>query len=114
MTAKASRVGFDWSRLEDILAKMQEEASELLQAQTENNPERMTDEVGDLLFVAVNAARFLEVDPETALRRSNDKFDRRFRYVESSVKQQGRKLKDASLEEMDALWEEAKSVGKSS
>jgi tetrapyrrole methylase family protein/MazG family protein len=114
MTAKASRVGFDWSCLEDILAKLHEEASELLQAQAENNSERTTDEVGDLLFVAVNAARFLEVDPETALRRSNDKFDRRFRYVESSVKQKGQELKDASLEEMDALWEEAKSVQKSS
>ena len=110
MTAKASRVGFDWSCLEDILAKLQEEASELVEAQEENNPDSIIDEVGDLLFVAVNAARFLGVDPETALRHSNDKFDRRFRYVESSVKQQGRALNDASLEEMDALWEEAKKI----
>jgi len=108
MTAKASRVGFDWSCLKDILSKLQEEASELVQAQEENNPDSIADEVGDLLFVVVNAARFLGVDPETALRRCNDKFNRRFRYVESSVKQQGRKLKDASLEEMDVLWEEAK------
>ena len=63
--------------------------------------------------MAVNAARFLEVDPETALRRSNEKFDRRFRFVEASIKQQGRRLKDASLEEMEALWEEAKTVRKS-
>lgn len=109
MTAKASRVGFDWSRLEDILEKLNEEISELAHARVEDNQEKIADEVGDLLFVAVNVARFLGVDPETALRHSNDKFDRRFRYVESSVKRQGRGLKDASLEEMDALWEEAKS-----
>ena len=110
MTAKASRVGFDWNRLEDILAKLQEEASELVEAVRGSDPDRIADEIGDLLFVAVNAARFLGVDPETALRRSNDKFDRRFRYVESSVKRQGRSLKDASLAEMDALWDEAKTA----
>jgi len=110
MTAKASRVGFDWSCLEDILAKLQEEASELAHASTEGNLEKITDEAGDLLFVAVNAARFLGVDPETALRHSNEKFNLRFRYVESTIKKQGRKLKDTSLEEMDALWNEAKKV----
>ncbi len=61
-----------------------------------------------MLFVAVNAARFLGIDPETALRRTNRKFDRRFRYIESSIKRQGRGLRDASLAEMDALWDEAK------
>ncbi len=108
MTAKASRIGFDWSCLQDILKKLQEEATELLEAQDEESSDRIMDEVGDLLFVAVNAARFLGVDPETALRRSNDKFDRRFRYVETSIKKKGRELKDASLQEMDDLWEEAK------
>ena len=68
----------------------------------------MADEVGDLLFVAVNVARFLGIDPETALRRSNKKFNRRFRYMETRIKQQGRELRDASLAEMDALWDEAK------
>ncbi|MBN2243422.1 MAG: nucleoside triphosphate pyrophosphohydrolase [Acidobacteria bacterium] len=111
MTAKASRVGFDWSSLEGILKKLQEEASELLEAQAGKNPGRIADEVGDLLFVAVNAARFLGVDPETALRRSSDKFDRRFRFIENSIKRQGRTLKDASLDEMDALWEKAKKMG---
>jgi tetrapyrrole methylase family protein/MazG family protein len=110
MTAKASRVGFDWPCLGDILKKLQEEASELLEAKEEESSDRITDEVGDLLFVAVNAARFLGVDPETALRRSNNKFDRRFRFVETSIKQQGRTLNDASLEEMDALWEKAKKI----
>ena len=108
MTAKASRVGFDWTHLEDILLKMQEEASELVEARSRNDPGKIADEVGDLLFVAVNVARFLGIDPETALDRSNRKFDTRFRYIESSLKQQGRELKSASLAEMDALWEEAK------
>jgi len=108
MTAKASRVGFDWASLGDILAKMQEEASELAEAQAKQDKQRMADEVGDLLFVAVNVARFLGIDPETALQQSNRKFDERFRHVESSIKQRGRELKDASLAEMDALWEEAK------
>jgi tetrapyrrole methylase family protein/MazG family protein len=108
MTAKASRVGFDWSRLEDILSKMREEVSELMEAQSRQDSRKAADEVGDLLFVAVNVARFLGVDPETALNRCNRKFYRRFRYIETAVKQQGRELKDASLAEMDALWEEAK------
>jgi tetrapyrrole methylase family protein/MazG family protein len=108
MTAKASRVGFDWSHLEDILSKMREEASELVEAHSKQDSRKMADEVGDLLFVAVNAARFLGIDPETALGRSNEKFSRRFRYVESAIKLQGRELKNASLTEMDALWEEAK------
>src|SRR5687767_1693309 len=110
ITAKASRVGFDWNRLEDILLKLQEEMDEVLEARAEANPEKLAGEIGDLLFVAVNVARFLAIDPETALRRSNRKFVRRFRYVESQIKQQGRELKNASLAEMDALWEEAKAA----
>jgi tetrapyrrole methylase family protein/MazG family protein len=110
MTAKASRVGFDWARLEDILVKLQEEFSELQEACAGGDTEKLAGEVGDLLFVAVNVARFLGIDPETALARSNRKFSRRFRYVESSIKRQGRELKDATLAEMDSLWEEAKSV----
>ncbi len=108
MASKASRVGFDWEKLEDILQKLHEEAHELLEARKNPNPQKVVEEVGDLLFVAVNVARFLGVDPETALGRSNQKFYRRFRYVESAIKQQGRELKNASLAEMDALWEEAK------
>jgi tetrapyrrole methylase family protein / MazG family protein len=108
ITAKASRVGFDWSRLEEVLSKITEEISELKEAQSRSNPRKITEEVGDLLFAVVNVARFLRVDPETALARSNEKFDRRFRYVESAIKGQGRELKNATLVEMDALWEEAK------
>jgi MazG family protein len=108
LTAKASRVGFDWGRLEDVVAKLREEANELLEARRGGDPGRLADEVGDLLFVAVNIARFVGIDPETALHRTNRKFERRFRHIESRVKESGRELKEAGLAEMDALWEEAK------
>jgi MazG family protein len=108
MTAKASRVGFDWPKLEDVLAKLNEETAELLEARDGQNNRKIADEMGDMLFVVVNIARFLGIDPETALRCSNRKFERRFRYVESAIKKQGRELKNSSLEEMDALWNEAK------
>jgi tetrapyrrole methylase family protein / MazG family protein len=108
ITAKASRVGFDWPKLEDVLEKLREETAEILDARAKGRQEMIADEVGDLLFVAVNVARFLGVDPETALRRSNRKFNRRFRYVESAIKAQGRELRDSTLAEMDALWTQAK------
>jgi tetrapyrrole methylase family protein / MazG family protein len=108
MTSKASRVGFDWTKLEDVIKKLHEEANELMEARKKQDAQEVADEVGDLLFVAVNVARFLGIDPETALARSNRKFHRRFRHVESTIKRQGRELKNASLEEMDALWDEAK------
>jgi tetrapyrrole methylase family protein/MazG family protein len=108
ITAKASRVGFDWSRLEDILAKLKEEADELVAARERADTDELAGEVGDLLFVVVNVARFLSIDPETALARSNRKFVRRFRYVETRIKEQGRELKNATLEEMDTLWDQAK------
>jgi tetrapyrrole methylase family protein / MazG family protein len=108
MTAKASRVGFDWPDLEGILAKIDEETDELRMAHASMDTQAMADEVGDLLFVAVNAARFIGIDPDSALRRSNRKFERRFRYVESRIKKQGRRMQDATLREMDVLWQEAK------
>ncbi len=112
MTAKAARVGFDWPTLEEILRKLQEEAAELNTAYLAHDNNVLAQEVGDLLFVAVNVARFLGIDPETALRRCNKKFNRRFRYIESRIKEQGRGLRDATLAEMDALWDEAKSKEK--
>jgi len=108
MTAKAARVGFDWPDLDDILRKLQEEADELHAAHRAHESQHVAQEVGDLLFVVVNVARFLGIDPETALRRSNKKFNRRFRYLESKIKRQGRELRDTPLAEMDALWNEAK------
>jgi tetrapyrrole methylase family protein/MazG family protein len=110
MTAKAARVGFDWPDLPSILQKLQEEATELAAADRIHDTAHMAQEVGDLLFVVVNIARVLEIDPETALRRCNRKFNRRFRYLESKIKSQGRELRDASLEEMDSLWGEAKKL----
>ena len=108
MTAKAARVGFDWLCLDDVLNKLNEEAGELKEAVSGGDRGHIADEIGDLLFVAVNIARTLDIDPETALNRSNRKFEHRFRFIETTVKQQGRKLKDASLAEMDQLWNEAK------
>ena len=108
ITAKAARVGFDWQCLDDVLDKLKEETAELKKAVSSGDRQQISDEIGDLLFVAVNIARTLGVDPETALGRSNGKFERRFRYIETAIKQQGRELKDASLAEMDDLWNEAK------
>ncbi len=110
LAAKASRVGFDWPDLEGVLQKLREETEEIVEAEGTKNTEKLAHEVGDLLFVAVNVARFLGIDPETALRRSNSRFERRFRYMEAKIKAEGRELKDASLAEMDALWEQAKQI----
>lgn len=108
LTAKAARVGFDWSTVEQIVEKLREEAEELLRAVRDGQTERIADEVGDLLFVAANIARFLEIDPESALRRANLKFVERFNYIEEEMRRRGKTLKESSLEEMDQLWEEAK------
>ncbi|MBI4481915.1 MAG: nucleoside triphosphate pyrophosphohydrolase [Acidobacteria bacterium] len=108
LTSKAARVGFDWTHVDPIVDKFREELQELHQAADSGDREKMADEVGDLLFAVVNLARFLRVDPESALKRSNRKFTRRFRYVEDALKQRGKTLQQSSLEEMDTLWEEAK------
>lgn len=105
---RAARVGFDWDSWRDVLVKMDEEKAELQAAIAENNPEHIADEMGDLLFCCVNLARFLDVDPETALRASNRKFEQRFGYIERSLAAQGRALEQTSLAEMEALWNEAK------
>jgi nucleoside triphosphate diphosphatase len=105
---RAARVGFDWDDWRDVLAKMDEEKAELQAAIAENDPEKIADEMGDILFVCVNLARFLKVDPESALRASNRKFERRFGYIERSLSAQGRDFEQASLAEMEALWIEAK------
>jgi len=108
MTRRAARVGFDWSRPEEILAKLEEEVEEVRAAMAAGEDERVEDEVGDLLFVVVNLARKLGQDPEIALRRTNLKFLRRFRSVKEQLSRQGRSLEEATLEEMDALWERSK------
>jgi MazG family protein len=113
LTERASRVGFDWPSVGPCLDKLSEEIDELrheLQCDDSGDAarRRLESEVGDLLFAAVNVARLLGVDPETALKSTNRKFRRRFRHVEFGLEAQGRSPAEASLEEMDALWEEAK------
>ena len=109
LTSRASGVGFDWDHVDHVLDKLDEELAELAQARAQNAPpERIEEELGDLLFVIVNLARFLKVDPEQALRKTNRKFRRRFGYVERKLKEAGKTTAQATLAEMDALWEEAK------
>lgn len=106
---RAAKVGFDWKDVAPIFAKMTEEIGELQQALDENAPqEELAGELGDILFVCVNLARRLQVDPEEALRMTNRKFESRFRYIEERLHATGRSTDDATLEEMDALWDEAK------
>ncbi|HWO00790.1 MAG TPA: nucleoside triphosphate pyrophosphohydrolase [Blastocatellia bacterium] len=110
MTTKVSRVDFDWPDVASVLEKLDEEVEELKEAvATEpRSHQAIAGEVGDLLFVAVNVARLLGVDPESALKASNRKFRRRFRYIEDRLREQGRKPADSDHVEMDALWDEAK------
>ncbi len=112
MTTKASRVGFDWKAADGALVKLDEEVAELREAiAAEDAPAKVAEEVGDLLFVAVNVARLAGVDPESALKAANRKFRRRFRHVEERLRTEGRKPADSTLEEMDRLWDEAKARG---
>lgn len=108
LTAKAARVGFDWSHIEEVFDKLQEEIGEARTAIQSNDSGKIRDEIGDLLFVVVNIARFLNVDAESALRRTNQKFIRRFHYIEEKLKAQGKSINESNLAEMDALWQEAK------
>jgi len=110
MTTKVSRVDFDWPDVASVLEKLDEEVEELKQAVGDEQPthKEIAGEVGDLLFVAVNVARLLGIDPESALKTSNRKFRRRFRYIEERLREQGRKPADSDHVEMDALWDEAK------
>ncbi len=108
LTRKAARIGFDWRDAEGILEKMREETAEVRHALRTKEQRRIEEEVGDLLFAAVNLSRFLQVDPEIALKRANAKFSRRFREMEQRAAQGGRKLAGISREEMEQLWEAAK------
>lgn len=109
---RAAGVGFDWPDIEQIIDKMQEEAAELT-VELETTPrdnQRITDEVGDLLFVAVNLARKAGVDPETALIGCNKKFENRFNYIEQNIDKKQKSIDECSLEEMEQLWREAKTT----
>ncbi|WP_207478766.1 nucleoside triphosphate pyrophosphohydrolase [Arenibaculum pallidiluteum] len=105
---RAARVGFDWTDPADILDKIEEEIGELRTELAARERDRIEDELGDLLFAVTNLARRLEVEPEGALRRTNAKFERRFRRIEALLAVQGRSTDQTSLEEMEALWQQAK------
>lgn len=109
LTKKAAKVKFDWENTEQIFEKLIEETDELKSAIEKNgNNENIEEEIGDLLFVVVNLARKLDVDAETALKKTNRKFRRRFKFIEQNLKENGKSLEESNLREMDALWNEAK------
>jgi ATP diphosphatase len=105
---KASTVGFDWNDPRAVLDKIREEADEIEAALDRSDNTEIASETGDLMFALVNLARHVDADPETALRGTNAKFERRFAYIEHALAAKGRTLEQASLDEMDALWNEAK------
>lgn len=114
LTRKAARIGFDWEDAGGILEKMREEMAELQNALKAKVPGKMEEELGDLLFAAVNLARFLKMDPEIALKKANAKFSRRFRAMEKLARERGREFKNLPREEMEALWDVTKKIeGKS-
>jgi ATP diphosphatase len=105
---RAAQVGFDWPEALPVVDKVREELDEVLEAMSANDEEAMAEEIGDLLFVVVNLARHLKADPETALRAANAKFERRFRFIEQVLREQGRDIQACSLEELDTIWGQAK------
>ena len=108
---KARGCGFDWKKKEDVWAKVQEEVGEVADACLSGKQTDIEGEFGDLLFSVINAARLYGVDPETALNRTSEKFRARFNFVEEQARADGRKLTDLTLEEMDAIWDQAKAKG---
>ncbi|WP_312607920.1 nucleoside triphosphate pyrophosphohydrolase [Agrobacterium pusense] len=110
---QAARVGFDWSDPAPILDKIEEEIAELREALEEGRPEKVSDELGDLIFALVNIGRHVKADPENALRGTNTKFRRRFNHIEKSLGENGETLEEASLERMEDLWQAAKRIERS-
>ena len=105
---RAARVGFDWPEISSVIDKIAEETKELVEAQTQKDADHMKEEFGDLLFVLVNLGRHMQIDAEEALRGANAKFTRRFRYIEEALRKKNKQPDEASLEEMDDLWNAAK------
>ena len=109
---KAATTGFDWDNVEDIWAKIDEEIEEVRKASDDGNQNELEEEIGDLIFSAVNLSRFMGVNPEDALRRTIKKFETRFKSIEKAAEENGRNIMDLSLEEMDKIWESSKIRGK--
>src|SRR4030095_3057714 len=108
VTTKAAKVGFDWEDADQVFAKFDEEVAELKLEIASGRKDDIEGEIVDLLFVIVNLARKLDVEPETALKRTNRKFRKRFKYIEDELKKAGRGFGDSDLREMDELWDKAK------
>ena len=108
LTKRAAKVGFDWPETEPVFDKLAEEVDELKTAIANNQIENVEEEIGDLLFVVTNLARKLDIEPETALKRCNRKFRKRFRFIENELRSSGKTLDESGLDEMDALWNAAK------
>jgi XTP/dITP diphosphohydrolase len=105
---KASKVGFDWENKEDVWKKVMEEIEELKKVENKRDHEKIEKEMGDIFFSLVNYSRFLNVNPENALRRTNETFVKRFNYIEKKLLEDGIKITESNLEEMDKYWEESK------
>jgi tetrapyrrole methylase family protein/MazG family protein len=105
---RAAQAGFDWEKVEDVLEKLDEELNEFKEALESKDQKGIEDELGDILFMLVNISRFISVNPEDALRKTISKFIHRFRYIEMKAAEQGKKLLNMTLQEMDRLWDEAK------
>ncbi|MTI87818.1 MAG: nucleoside triphosphate pyrophosphohydrolase [Balneolaceae bacterium] len=113
MQEKAANVGFDWPEWEQAWEKLDEELHEFRETLEEEDTQKSADEFGDLLFSLVNVSRYFDMNAEDSLRRTNAKFEHRFRYIEQKLKEQGKTLNESTLEEMDAYWNEAKELKKS-
>lgn len=111
MQEKAAAVGFDWEKKEDVWAKVKEEIAEFEKEIADKDQQKASDELGDLFFSLVNAARLYKLNPDTALESTNKKFRRRFTYLENETIRKGKSLKEMSLQEMDAIWNQAKAKG---
>ncbi|HAO24537.1 MAG: nucleotide pyrophosphohydrolase [Methylophaga sp.] len=108
----AAQIGFDWPHIDGVIAKIHEELDEVAAELDDRDQTKLQEEIGDLLFAITNLARHLNIDPQQAIQQCNQKFLRRFRYIETQIFKQQKTLKTASLDELDALWDEAKSIEK--
>jgi len=112
LTKKAAKVGFDWENADQIFEKLDEETTELKAALKSGDKQNIAEEIGDLLFVIQNLARHLDIEPETALKKTNRKFRKRFKFIEDSLKSQGKTVSESDLAEMDKLWDLSKAASR--